>query len=116
MEKRSLVHFEIPMTDKDQTANFYRDLCGWEFTHDEEYKYTSFSTGNVDGGLSAVNEMVKPGDVLVYLHSDDLEADMKRVEELGGKVIAPRMDIGTMGAFAIFSDPVGNKFAFWQSF
>ena len=115
MEKRSLVHIEIPMIDKDQTADFYRDLCGWEFTHDKDYDYTSFSTGNVGGGLSPVTEFNPVGNVLVYLHSDDLEADVKRVEELGGKIIAPRMDVGDMGAFAVFTDPVGNTMAFWQT-
>lgn len=115
MEKRAIVHFEIPMTDKDQSTAFYRDLCGWEFQTDDEFDYTSIATGNVGGGFSPVNAHNKPGDVLMYLHSDDIDADLKRVEALGGTIIAPRMDIGTMGALAVFADPIGNKLAFWQN-
>lgn len=116
MEKRSVVHVEIPAADRDAAAKFYEALCGWSYEHVEEPSpYTMFEGGNTGGGFPDVNEEVQPGDVLVYLDSKDIEADLAQVEALGGKVLLPKTPIGDMGWLAMFSDPTGNRLAFWQS-
>ena len=40
--------------------------------------------------------------------------DLKKVEELGGKVVMPEFPIGQWGAMAIFLDPTGNRVALWK--
>ncbi|HEV8125975.1 MAG TPA: hypothetical protein VGP80_17140 [Gemmatimonadales bacterium] len=40
---------------------------------------------------------------------------LKQIQEAGGRVLVPRTDIGEgMGAFAVFSDPVGNEFGLYE--
>ena len=118
MRVRPIVHIEIPSNNDEQAKAFYRALCGWkieEVPFDDENVYITFKTGNVDVALSAVNENTKIGDVLIYFNSDDLDADMAKVTELGGSVILPRQDIEGYGSLGIFLDPMGNRAAFWQS-
>ncbi len=81
----------------------------------DDFTYVIFGTGNVPVALSATGEDMKPGDVILYFHSDDLEADMARVGELGGQVLLPRQEIPGFGVLGIFKDPTGNRVAFWQS-
>ena len=116
---RPIVHVEIASADDAQARDFYSALLGWkaqEIPMSEDFTYTMFNNG-VDLGvaLSPVGEGVKPGDVILYFHSDDLYADMARVPELGGKVILPRQDVPGFGSLGMFLDPTGNRVAFWQS-
>ena len=118
MKPRAIVHIEVPSNNHNTTKSFYSDLCGWgvqEIPFAEDSVYVSFQTGNVDVALSTMDEHNQAGDVLIYFHSDDLEADMKQVEELGGTVVLPRQEIDGHGALGIFLDPMGNRVAFWQN-
>ena len=41
--------------------------------------------------------------------------NIQRIEKAGGRVVTPRTDIGpNMGAFAAFTDPVGNEFGLYE--
>ncbi len=115
---RPIVHIEIPSSDDGAAKEFYSALCGWkieEIPMGPDFTYVIFNTGNVSVALSATSEDIKPGDVILYFDSDDLEADMARAAELGGQVLLPRQDIPGFGALGIFMDPTGNRVAFWQS-
>jgi predicted enzyme related to lactoylglutathione lyase len=115
MTKRDIVHIEIPASNRQATAKFYADLFGWEAQHVEELKYSTFQAGNVGGGYPELSENTKAGDVIIYIDSADINADLKSIEEAGGKVISPKTDIPGWGSYAIFNDPVGNTLALWTS-
>lgn len=118
---RPIVHVEIPSADNETAKSFYSDLLGWqaqEIPMGPDFTYVMFDLGNnLGAALSPVSEEdhIGPGDVILYFHSDDLDADMARVGELGGEVILPRQDIPGFGSMGIFMDPTGNRVAFWQS-
>ncbi|MDE2750330.1 MAG: VOC family protein [Chloroflexota bacterium] len=116
---RPIVHVEIASADNDAQKAFYSALLGWQVNEvpmGDDFTYVMFNTG-VDQGvaLSPVGDGMKPGDVILYFHSDDLDADMARVPELGGTVILPRQEVPGFGALGMFLDPTGNRVAFWQS-
>ena len=48
---------------------------------------------------------------LVYFPVNDCDGDAKRAAQLGGKVLAPPMDIPNVGRFAVLADPAGAAFA-----
>ena len=116
---RPIVHVEIPSGDNDAQKAFYGSLLGWQATDvpmGPDFSYTMFDLGNNMGAaLSELGDDIKPGDVILYFHSDDLDADIARVGELGGEVLLPRQDIPGFGSLGIFKDPTGNRVAFWQS-
>ena len=107
---RGLVHLEIPAADRKTAAQFYGEMFGWESEHmPEEWKYTTFKTGNIGGGFPELAVGYKPGEVTFYVDSGDIESDIRRAEELGGKTLVPRTEITGMGWFAILLDPAGNR-------
>jgi predicted enzyme related to lactoylglutathione lyase len=115
MSKRPIVHFEIPAKDRKQSAQFFADVFGWGFRHSEEpAPYTLIDTGNVGGGLPDADETYQPGHVILYIDSEDVEADLKKVEECGGKRLSDPFMVGEFGQMAFFADPTGNRLALWK--
>ncbi|MFW5748812.1 MAG: VOC family protein [Chloroflexota bacterium] len=113
---RSIVHIEIPFSDAEKTSKFYQDFCGWEFQTDKQLDYHMFKGGNIEGGLSPIGEDTKAGDVLIYIGSDDIDADLEKVQALGAQIVQPRMEVPNTGVLAVFLDPAGNRIALWQDF
>jgi predicted enzyme related to lactoylglutathione lyase len=56
-----------------------------------------------------------PSSWLAYFSVTDCDASTKKVGQLGGKVIAPPMDIPNVGRFAIVQDPQGAVFALFKT-
>ncbi len=116
MTKREIVHVEIPAANREAAAQFYKEVFGWKFEHHQEpVPYTTFQTGNVPGGFPDMSSDYKPGDVVVYIDSDDLDADLKQITAHGGHAIGPKLEVPGMGWFAFFADPSGNRLALWKA-
>jgi uncharacterized protein len=116
MSKRNVVHVEIPAVDVEAAGRFYQELFGWKLQHVPEMNYTMWEDGSGSGGgFPQVSDDNPAGRVLVYIDSDDIEADLKKVEQLGGKVLQPKMEIPQTGWFGIFQDPTGNVLAIYTS-
>jgi len=116
MTKRNIVHIEIPAHNGKESGEFYEKLFGWHFVHDEQMNYTMWDPHDgPGGGFSQVDENTKPGDVLIYVNSDDIEADLKKAESLGGTIVYPKSEIPNTGWFGIFKDPTGNTIALYTS-
>jgi len=117
MSKRNIVHVEIPAANVEGAGKFYEALFGWKIHHDPEMKYTMWEAGAGDeyGGFPEVSDENPAGQVLIYIDSDDIEADLKRVEKLGGKVLHPKAEIPGTGWFGVFKDPTGNVLALYTS-
>jgi len=116
MTNRRVVHVEIPTKDPQASAKFFTDAFGWELQHlTEPVPYTTGRTGNIGVGLPQMGDNLHPGQVVIYIESEDIEADLKKVESLGGKTIMPKDEVPGMGWLAMFTDPDGNTLAFWQA-
>lgn len=116
MSKRNVVHVEIPAKEVGAASKFYQDLFGWKMESIPEMNYTMWADGSgFGGGFTEVSEDTPVGRVLVYIDSDDIEADLKKVVELGGKVLQEKMEIPQTGWFGIFQDPTGNVLAIYKS-
>ena len=116
MSKHNIVHIEIPTANPDESGKFYQQLFGWKITPVPEMNYTLWEpeTGP-GGGFTQVGKDSKVGEVIVYVDSDDVEADLKKVEKLGGKVLVPKSEIPQTGWFGIFADPTGNMIALYTA-
>lgn len=116
MSKRNVVHVEIPAENADAAAKFYADLFGWKIQPVPDMNYVMWEDGTgAGGGFPQVSEDSPAGRVLIYIDSDDIEADLKKVAQLGGKVLHPKTEIPQMGWYAILEDPTGNALGLYTS-
>jgi predicted enzyme related to lactoylglutathione lyase len=116
MTKRNIVHIEIPAADALKAGKFYQDLFGWKIETDTKMNYTMWEPlEGPGGGFSPLDESIKPGDVLIYVDSPDIEADLKKIKALGGTVLSEKSEIPQIGWFALFKDPTGNTIALYTS-
>lgn len=116
MSKRNVVHIEIPAADVPGAANFYQNLFGWKMEHAAEFDYTMWEDGSgYGGGFTKVGHDGTVGQVLVYIDSDDIDADLAKIETLGGSIVMPKTEIPGTGWFGLFKDPTGNTLALYTS-
>lgn len=118
MSNHPIVHVEIPAQDPTVASKFYGNLFGWKIEVDQTFGYHMFQAeGGPGGGFVELNEETgyKRGQVLIYVSSDDIDATLAKVEELGGKVVTRKTEIPHTGWFAIFTDPTGNRIALYTN-
>lgn len=111
MVAHPISHLELSAEDPAAASRFYADLFGWKIDHNEKHDYYIFEgEGGPRGGFVQVDDKEhKPGDVVVYFDTDDIDASLKQVEALGGKVLQPKTEIPGVGTYALFADPTGNR-------
>jgi hypothetical protein len=104
-------------TDPDAARTFYGKVVGWKpVAWDRDPSYTFWMTGKTPmGGLMALSAEAaaagaRPG-WMAYIGTDDIEATVRDVERLGGKVLRPAWEIPSVGKIAILQDPQGAVFA-----
>lgn len=110
--------FEIPVTDMARAKEFYQQLLDIEI---EEHEMGPLQMGwfpMVQEGKGATGSLVKgetyvpsQDGTLVYLSTPDIDQALEKVVELGGKVLAPKRDLGEYGFSAAFEDTEGNRVA-----
>jgi predicted enzyme related to lactoylglutathione lyase len=105
-----IVHVELSANDREAAGKFYQDLFGWQVQHIPEMHYSTFVTGEGPaGGFSQVADgMATAGQTTVYVGTDDIDASLAKAEQLGGKILMPKMEIPNTGWMGLFQDPTGN--------
>jgi uncharacterized protein len=111
-EPGALTWNELRSPDPSGVMPFYERLFGWSFLDADMgggLAYTSVRLGDrSNGGMipSRVFGGDTPAHWAAYFAVENTDKSVAKVEELGGKVIAPPMDV-PMGRFAAFLDPQG---------
>ena len=108
---------DLGTPDMDASIAFYGALFGWtaERGPEEFGGYTNFSKdGRKVAGLMPLMSPEQPPVWSTYISVSDADATAKLVQDNGGAVYAPPMDVATLGRMAVFADPVGAAFGIWQ--
>ena len=110
--------FEIYTSDFNRAKKFYTEvfrltLTDLPVTSDRhaDMKYATFpANGSTAGGALVRIEQAKPGygGTLVYFASEEINAELSRVEAAGGKILRPKFNIGEFGYIALIEDTEGN--------
>ncbi len=81
-----------------------------------EVDYATFEAkGGPGGGFNPVSEQNPAGTILVYIDTEDIDTDLKKIESLDGTTIVPKTKISQIGWFAIFADLTGNQVGLYTS-
>ncbi len=110
MAQYPIVHVEIPTTDPEASEKFYSGVFGWEVQQHPEMSYATFiAEGGPGGGFPMIDgQMVKPGDIRIYLATDNIEETLARANEHGAQTVLGKTEIPGYGFMALFVDPFGN--------
>src|SRR5258707_291879 len=110
-----IVHFEVPSADADRASAFYSGLFGYEIGPSmmEGMEYRMFQQAEDQGGAIMQSEASGSG-LVVYLDTDDIDASVAKVRELGGSA-NDKQPVPTHGWFASCKDTEGNSFSLWQA-
>lgn len=111
--------FEIPVVDIDRAIAFYNHVFKIVLTRQEFgglamafFPWEDSSKGS--GGSLIQNESYTPSHegALIYFSSVDVEKEISRVEDAGGKVLRHKTEISPdFGYMALFEDSEGNRIA-----
>jgi predicted enzyme related to lactoylglutathione lyase len=103
---------ELTTTDPAAAAEFYGQLFGWDVKAPDA-AMGGYRVVNIGGVGMAGITAPPPGAPAApphwgsYVTVADADKTAARVEELGGKVVAPPFDIPGVGRMAVFVDPQG---------
>ena len=109
----NIVHFELNAKDADRAKRFYTALFGWKYRDSDmpgiEYYVID---GATPGG--AINPMQEEPGPVIYFDTEDIDASIAKVRELGG-TSDDKQPIPGQGWFAACVDTEGNRFSFFQN-
>lgn len=116
--------YDLFAKDIEASKSFYTALFGWTVEDQPTDPngggpYAMYmKDGRPVAGVGQMSpEMMEAGTPQTwnaYVTVHELEPVLARVEENGGKVIFPAMDVGDVGRLAYFADPEGAILALWQ--
>jgi predicted enzyme related to lactoylglutathione lyase len=108
---KKIVHVEFAAQDLDRAEKFWEGVGGWSIEDSgmPGIDYRMFQEGDQGG---AVMQSDTKGAV-IYFGSDDIDADLAKVSELGGEAEG-KQPIPGVGWFARCKDTEGNAFSLFQ--
>ena len=115
MASHAIIHVELPARDLEASSDFYEKLFGWKINRSPNY--VAFQPESGPGGgfnpladeSSGQKVLIKPGDVFIYVDTEDIDQTLEKAVALGGQVLIGRTEISGAGWFAVFIDPTGNR-------
>lgn len=123
---RAIVHIELSAANPAEAADFYKKLFGWKrdslpLSSSPDGHYWQFiPEDEPSGGLIPLTNgrrthlPVAPGDVLIYIATEDVELTLEKIEKQGGKTIVERRALPGLGWWAMFTDPTGNRIGLYE--
>jgi predicted enzyme related to lactoylglutathione lyase len=106
-----IVHIELPSRDFERSAAFYAKLFGWRTDGAQSGGHLLFEApGSVQGSWIREALAQAPGPI-PFVTVDDIDATLAAAEAQGGRVLVPRLALGTRGPFGLFADLDGNVIA-----
>lgn len=109
-------HFDLTADNPKKAEVFYKSVFGWKFTKwDGPMDYWMIETGKgegINGGLGKKGNGEMGASMTITVKSiDDVLA---KIKDKGGKIVGKKVAIPSVGWFAVFEDPEGNKLGLMQ--
>ncbi len=113
----TIIHFDIPADNVEMLKGFYHQVFGWRTIDLPDMDYVMLHTvptdeegmimePGVNGGMyQRTSRSQVP---LNYVSVESVDEYIGRTISAGGKVVAPKQYIPTVGDVAVISDPEGN--------
>jgi uncharacterized protein len=115
----AVVHFDIATDDPQRAKKFYESLFGWKMKSPPGMSdFYLIETEGLDGNKGVGGGLGKRGDpsqkITMYIGVNSIDEYSKKITDLGGKVVQPKMTAPGWGYLATCMDTEGNTFGIWQ--
>src|SRR5262245_42321341 len=115
MSHGKICYLEIPANRAEDSAQFYSSIFGWKVRKRGDGELAFDDPNGVSGTWVKEADRTPDERTRTYIMVDVIADALKRIQAAGGRVLTPRKEIGPgLGAFAIFTDPVGNEFGLYE--
>ncbi|MFK4109494.1 VOC family protein [Streptomyces sp. NPDC002176] len=112
---------DLMAQDQQAALDFYRDLFGWqgapgpaEFGGYAVCELQERAVAGIGPTMAPEGAPEPPTVWTSYLASTDAIATQDQIVAAGGVLLAPAMDVGSLGRMLIAADPQGAVFGVWQ--
>jgi uncharacterized protein len=116
--------FEIPADNLDRAKKFYSDLFGWKMINynnnnsNSDSEYLLFETADENGKPGIGGGMMKrqhPQQMICnFVTVRSVDEYVTKIEQLGGKILIPKIAAKGHGYFVVCSDTENNHFGIFQ--
>lgn len=111
---------DLTVPNADEVRDFYQGVVGWTTTNVDMGGYSDYCMNTPGEGTTVTgvchargtNEGL-PAQWLMYVNVADIEASLKKCDELGGERIT-EVKSSPQGSFCVIKDPAGAVLALYQ--
>ena len=122
MKENMVTWFEIPVTDMNRAKTFYEKVFDLKISVQEMGDVTMGWFPHIGGAPGAMGTLIKnenytPSELgaLLYFYSEDVQIELDRIKNAGGKVQQKKKMISPEHGFmALFRDTEGNRIALYS--
>ena len=116
----TIVHFDIPAENIKRAKNFYEKLFDWKIEPVpgpmEYYNITTKDEKGNEGIAGGIVQRELPEQKITnFIGVSSINEYIKKIENLGGKILMPKTTIPGFGYLATFIDTEGNTLGIWET-
>ena len=109
-----ICYLEIPALDIKRSADFYKEVFGWQIRQRDDGSIAFDDTvGEVSGGWVVGRKPTTQAGLVIYIMVDSVAATIDAAIANGGKLVQP-IGMDAPEITARFSDPAGNVIGLYQ--
>ena len=109
-----ICYIEIPAMDINGSANFYKEVFGWNVrTRGDGHLAFDDGVGQVSGTWILGRQPMTEVGLLIYIMVDSVAATIEKVTAAGGVIVQP-IGADAPEITARFTDPAGNILGLYQ--
>jgi predicted enzyme related to lactoylglutathione lyase len=111
-----LCYLEIPATDPRKSAEFYKNVFGWNIRRGDSDRPSFDDPSSVSGAFVTYLKAAQTPGILPSIWVKDIEAYVAKIGAHGGEIVErPRPDEpGSVCLIATFRDPAGNMLRIYE--
>jgi uncharacterized protein len=117
MSNNPVIYWELASHDAPQTVNFLQKVFDWDFEYDARttiHELPAELTPVQGGGVFTLRRAKLPF-LTIYIKVDDLDAKVKLIEENGGFIVDPPLDLPGGSRICLFNEPSGVTLTMLQA-
>jgi predicted enzyme related to lactoylglutathione lyase len=109
---------ELAVPDPEAAKSFYGAVFGWTAEAGPRSEAGGYTVLKLNGepvaALAPLSDETQPVAWSVCLSVEDVDSLAAKVEQNGGRVLAPGADVLDLGRYGVLADPAGAAFTVWQ--